>query len=333
MNLHSLMLLAAVDTQAWVAAAFCFVLGAIIGSFLNVVVYRLPRGLSILRPGSRCPACGRPIRPIDNVPIAAWLRLRGRCRDCGAAISPRYPLVELATSLGFLALGVLEPIGGGRSLPESPLSDVQLWCLAAWHAALLSALLCAALMEQDGQRLPRKFTLPVFLAGLVFPSVWPLLHPVPPLATLPELLGEQAWAAGPLGAVAGLVVGLVLGCLASPITGEGPAGDAGRETAFDALAWTGLFLGWQAAAGVAVAATVAFSLAMMYKPGWKRLGRVPFAGCVLAAAAVWITNWGDIVARVPRFGLLANHVTLAAAGAIVLLASSVARLFRVKFDS
>jgi leader peptidase (prepilin peptidase) / N-methyltransferase len=75
------------------------VLGAVFGSFLNVVAYRLPRGESLSRPRSRCPHCETPIRPYDNIPVLSWLLLRGRCRSCRAPISPRYPLVEAATGL------------------------------------------------------------------------------------------------------------------------------------------------------------------------------------------------------------------------------------------
>ena len=79
-------------------------LGACIGSFLNVVVYRLPRGESLIHPGSRCPACGHPIRWYHNIPVFGWLMLRGRCYDCGARISARYPLVEAAVAGLFAAL-------------------------------------------------------------------------------------------------------------------------------------------------------------------------------------------------------------------------------------
>jgi leader peptidase (prepilin peptidase) / N-methyltransferase len=71
--------------------------GLIIGSFLNVVVYRLPRGESLSHPPSRCPSCDAPVKPYDNIPVLSWLLLRGRCRSCKAPISPRYPLVEAAT--------------------------------------------------------------------------------------------------------------------------------------------------------------------------------------------------------------------------------------------
>jgi leader peptidase (prepilin peptidase)/N-methyltransferase len=82
------------------------VVGLVIGSFLNVVVYRLPRGESLVRPGSYCPSCESAIRARHNVPVLSWLLLRGRCADCDAPISLRYPLVELATSLLFVATTV-----------------------------------------------------------------------------------------------------------------------------------------------------------------------------------------------------------------------------------
>lgn len=87
-----------------------FLLGLITGSFLNVCIYRLPRGLSIIRPGSRCPECSSPIRPVDNIPILSFFILRGRCRVCGARIHWRYPLVELLNGLlwglGFYKFGL-----------------------------------------------------------------------------------------------------------------------------------------------------------------------------------------------------------------------------------
>ncbi|GAA4380323.1 prepilin peptidase [Nocardioides caricicola] len=81
------------------------VLGLLIGSFLNVVIHRVPAGLSLVSPGSACPACAHPVRAFDNVPVLSWLVLRGRCRDCAAPIAARYPLVELATGLLFVLVG------------------------------------------------------------------------------------------------------------------------------------------------------------------------------------------------------------------------------------
>jgi leader peptidase (prepilin peptidase) / N-methyltransferase len=87
-------------------AALAGGLGLILGSFLNVVAYRLPRGESLAAPASRCPGCEAPIKPYDNVPVISWLLLRGRCRSCGTRIAWRYPLVELATAV-LLALTVI----------------------------------------------------------------------------------------------------------------------------------------------------------------------------------------------------------------------------------
>lgn len=80
------------------------VLGLLIGSFLNVVIHRVPIGLSLVAPGSACPACAHPVRPRDNVPVVSWLVLHGRCRDCAAPIAARYPLVELGTALLFVVV-------------------------------------------------------------------------------------------------------------------------------------------------------------------------------------------------------------------------------------
>ncbi|MFH1680441.1 MAG: prepilin peptidase, partial [Candidatus Eisenbacteria bacterium] len=83
-------------------AIFLFVVGLVVGSFLNVCIFRLPRNRSIVRPGSSCPSCGERVRPRDNIPVLGWILLAGRCRDCRARISPRYPLVELGAGLLFL---------------------------------------------------------------------------------------------------------------------------------------------------------------------------------------------------------------------------------------
>jgi leader peptidase (prepilin peptidase)/N-methyltransferase len=134
-------------------ALLCLVLGLAVGSFLNVVVWRVPQGLSVVRPPSACPACGAPVRPRDNVPVVSWLLLRGSCRDCGVAISPRYPLVELGTGLLFAVLALR--LGADPALPA------YLW-LAGAGVAL-------ALIDVDVKRLPDALTLPSYpvVAGLL----------------------------------------------------------------------------------------------------------------------------------------------------------------------
>jgi leader peptidase (prepilin peptidase) / N-methyltransferase len=105
--------MASVGTPALVATsvprgtvtALVAVTGLIVGSFLNVVIYRVPRGLSVVEPRSFCPHCNTPVRPLDNIPVVSWVLLRGRCRRCRGPISVRYPLVELATGIVFATVG------------------------------------------------------------------------------------------------------------------------------------------------------------------------------------------------------------------------------------
>jgi leader peptidase (prepilin peptidase)/N-methyltransferase len=127
----------------WMMTAWVAVLGACVGSFLNVVVWRLPRGESLVRPGSHCPRCGKTIRPWENIPLLSWLWLRGRCSGCAQPISVRYPLVELTTLLLFLAVWM--PIGRSPVLP---------WGLAVPGMALAALLLAAALTDVEHRLIP-----------------------------------------------------------------------------------------------------------------------------------------------------------------------------------
>jgi leader peptidase (prepilin peptidase)/N-methyltransferase len=138
-----------VDPGLFAAVAALF--GALVGSFLNVVVYRLPRDQSLLWPGSRCPGCGRSIRPWHNVPILSWLALRGRCHDCGMRISPRYPLIEAATAGLFAVL----------ALRFGPAPSTVLWM------GFGAALLAAALIDFEHRIIPDEISLGGLAAGLI----------------------------------------------------------------------------------------------------------------------------------------------------------------------
>lgn len=131
-------------TEALTLLAGAF--GLLVGSFLNVVVHRVPRGASVVKPRSACPACGAVIRPRDNVPVLSWLLLRARCRDCGAPISARYPLVEGLTAVLFVGVVL-------RFSPERPWSIPAFCYLAAIGVAL-------ALIDLEHHRLPDAIVLP-----------------------------------------------------------------------------------------------------------------------------------------------------------------------------
>ncbi|HVN37832.1 MAG TPA: prepilin peptidase [Myxococcota bacterium] len=153
--------------------ALAGLVGLVIGSFLNVVIHRLPRGASLVRPGSHCPSCGAGVRWFDNVPLLAYLWLRGRCRHCGARISWRYPAIELVTGLLFAAIA-------WRHVPD-PMTPV--WC--AFAAALLA---CAAI-DFDHQIIPDEIS----LGGL---GVALVLVPLVRAASGEGLGAAFAWSAG-----------------------------------------------------------------------------------------------------------------------------------------
>jgi len=125
---------------------FLFVLGACVGSFLNVVIYRLPRGQSIVFPGSHCPSCGAPIRWHDNIPILSWILLRARCRSCGAAISPRYLVIELLTACIVSGLYVCYYV---LRLRDGVGPFGQSWPMFVSHAALLCGLLACSAVDVE----------------------------------------------------------------------------------------------------------------------------------------------------------------------------------------
>ena len=106
-----------VDHESMEAATLAGVFGTIVGSFLNVVALRLPRHESLMTPASHCRGCGAPVKPYDNIPLISWLLLRGRCRSCGQAISPRYPLVEALT--GGLCVGAVLAHGSAAGIALS----------------------------------------------------------------------------------------------------------------------------------------------------------------------------------------------------------------------
>jgi leader peptidase (prepilin peptidase)/N-methyltransferase len=126
--------------------------GLIIGSFLNVVAYRLPRGESLATPGSHCPQCEHPVRPRDNVPVLSWLLLKGRCRDCGEPIARRYAIVEAATGLLYVLVVAVHH------------DDTTQLVLGL---ALVTFLVPLALIDLDTRLLPNKITLPAAIIAVV----------------------------------------------------------------------------------------------------------------------------------------------------------------------
>jgi len=247
------------DSLLVVGALLLGGLGLAVGSFLNVVIHRVPLGQSIVRPGSACPGCHTPIAPRDNIPVLSWLLLRGRCRTCGTRISPRYPLVEVLNAVLWLGLA---------------------WWAVATDAlgllplllALGSAGIALTFIDLEHHRLPDAIVLPLYpvtAAGLVLDGLvtgeWPWLD----LA-----IGVAVW----LGVIGGL-------WLLSGGRGMG-FGDVKLAPVLGAV------LGWTAVAAAVVGLFAAFALgagvgiALMLARKAGRRSALPFGPFLIVGALI-----------------------------------------------
>ncbi|MBF2098501.1 MAG: prepilin peptidase [Gloeomargaritaceae cyanobacterium C42_A2020_066] len=241
-------------------------LGAAVGSFLNVVAYRLPQGLSLLSPPSRCPHCLTPLKPWENVPVLGWLWLRGRCGTCREAIAGRYPLVEALTALLF----------AGLYLSYGP-SVLTLggWVFTSWLLAL-------ALIDLDTFTLPDRLTQPGLVVGLLFYSgaTW--------------AAGRSPWEGlwqGVLGMVVGLWLLELLGLGASLILGQTALGGGDPKLA----ALLGAWLGWKhllVALGLACLSGTLIGLGGRAAGRLRQGQRIPF-GPFLALGGILTLFVGD----------------------------------------
>jgi len=232
----------------WALAAL---LGLLIGSFLNVVIYRMPRGMSVVLWRSRCPHCGHEIRFFDNVPVLSWLWLRGRCRDCRAPISPRYPLVEALTGALFALLALR--FGAQPAL--------------AFRMFFAAAMVAVVFIDLEHQIIPDRITLPGTALGL-----------------LASVFGPPGLRDAALGAAVGggwlYLVGLAYRKL------RGVEGMGGGDVKLGLM--LGAFTGWQGAVFAVLAASAAGTLVGLGLIAGRRASArtaLPF-GSFLAPAAV-----------------------------------------------
>lgn len=239
-------------------APYVFLVGLAVGSFLNVCVYRLPRNRSIVSPPSACPACGHRIRWRDNIPVLGWLLLRGKCRDCGAPISIRYPVVELGTAILFLVVW--------RAFPHD-------WTIVfpLYYAATLLAI---TLTDFDLQLIPDSLTLPGIPLGLLW----------------------HGWIGGDFrDALLGMIVGggslwLIAELYLRIRKREGMGGGDVKLAAM-----MGAFLGWKAVLAVLFASSLAgglFGTALILFRGGKGTAPIPF-GVFLAPIGFLALFYGD----------------------------------------
>lgn len=232
-------------------------LGLTIGSFLNVCIYRLPRGESVVTPPSRCPGCGQGLRWFDNVPVLGWLLIGGRCRNCRTAVSPMYPIVESVTTVLFL---------------------LQLWQIG-WQPLLairllfVSAMIVLFVIDLQHRILPNAITLPGIAVGLVA-----------------CLFLEPGWRSALIGVAAGGGVLWVVGEAYFRLRGEEGMGFGDVKM----LAMIGAFLGWQLMLVTLLTASLTGSIvggAMILADRGNMKYALPL-GSFLAAGAVVATHVG-----------------------------------------
>ena len=244
----------------------CGLLGLAIGSFLNVVIWRVPRKVSVVRPPSHCPQCETPIRPTDNVPVLSWLLLSGKCRHCGNPIPVRYPLVE--ASCGVLFAVVAARFGAEWELPA--------------YLVLTAALLAISLIDLEHFIVPDRITAPLTVSALA-------------LLGLAALAEGNGWRYGRsvLGGFAFFAFLLVLNLLYPKGMGMGDV-----KLAFS----LGLFLGWLGWGQVFLGGFLSFLLGALVGVGLIATGIkgrkdvVPF-GPFLALGTMLTILWGDPVLR------------------------------------
>jgi len=241
-------------------------LGLIVGSFLNVCIWRVPRGESIIAPGSRCPHCRTPIGPLNNIPVLSYILLGGRCRHCRRRISPRYPLVEALN--GLLYAGVLWRFGLGWHTP--------------FYLSLVSSLIVITFIDLDFQIIPDGITLTGTAVGLLAGGF---------LLQDPFLRGE------PLGVTASLI-GAAGGFSAYYLIALASRGGMGGGD-IKLMAMVGALMGWKSVLLTTFIGSFLGSLLgifLMVFRGKGRKTKIPF-GPFLSAGAVVTLFWGQELLR------------------------------------
>lgn len=276
------------EASLTVLVAVAALFGAVIGSFLNVVIHRVPAGQSIVHPPSACPSCGARVRPRDNVPVISWLVLRGRCRDCGEPISRRYPAVELLTAVAFVGATLVfaPPMLDAVSTATALSSGLVLVA----HLYLVAITIALAAIDLETHRLPDAIVLPSYaVAGALFAAA----------ALVSGALEQLATAAAGAGLLFALYLALAL--ISPRGMGMGDVKLAGV---------IGLYLGWAGWAAIAVGTLAAFllggllGLALIAARRASRTTGIPFGPWMLGGAWIGIVL-GDEIAQgyLSLFGL------------------------------
>ena len=276
----------ALDVPLPVACAFVGVLGAIIGSFLNVVIHRVPLEQSIVFPTSKCPKCMAAIRAYDNIPVISYLLLRGRCRMCGSSISARYPAVEAITALLFAAVTWHD--GVSFALP--------------FDLAFSAAMVALIFIDAEHMILPNAITYPGFLFALLTRLLVPYLVGPSHFDDLPQLLnffpGLPIWLVSLIGAVLGALAGggslWLMGFLWEKLRGIEAMGFGDVKM----MLMVGAFLGWRLTVLTILIGALTGSvagIALMYKRGGRNMQMMLPFGIFLGIGAIVSLLFGSAI--------------------------------------
>jgi leader peptidase (prepilin peptidase)/N-methyltransferase len=253
------------------------IFGLVIGSFLNVVIYRVPNGMSLVTPASTCPKCGNAIKGYDNVPVLSWLLLRGKCRNCKSGISARYPAVEIGTAIFFAVVAaVLAATLATNPTPAATIAQIIQIAAFLYLSAITVAL---AMIDIDTHTLPNSIVLPGYIVGIL-------------MFVAASVVG------GDYTALIRAGIGMAaLGGIYLLIALIYPAGMGFGDVKLAGV--LGLFLGWSSWGALVVGGFSAFLLgglfgiALIVFRGAKRKSGIPFGPWMLAGAwlGIFFGNW------------------------------------------
>ena len=260
--------------------------GACIGSFLNVCIYRIPLELSVVSPGSHCPSCKKPIRWFQNIPVLAYLFLRGKCARCGVRISPRYAVVELLTALLFLLAWLkFDMAGGSRPLGLVPVTDLLL-VPVFW--LVIMGLVLGTFVDFEHMIIPDRVTLGGIACGLAASALVPSLHG--------ETTVTASLMRGAIGAAFGFGLLWSVAMLGEFVFKKEAMG-FGDVKLMGAI---GAFFGWQAVCFTVLISSFAGTLVglTLIATGRKEMqSRIPYGPYLALAALLWLfwgSSWWDL---------------------------------------
>lgn len=263
-----------------VVSAFVFLAGLCIGSFLNVCIWRIPRGESIAWPGSHCPKCGHPLGVLDNIPLLSWLCLRGKCRYCKAPITPRYFLVELLTGMLFFLI----------------------WWVrgCTWYTPVFIFFACAlvvgAFIDIEHFILPDRITLGGMAVGVALSVLWPPLQ------------GETERLAALVASLTGLALGYGLLWLVAVLGKAALKREAMGMGDWKLLGAIGACLGWKAVLFTVLVSSLTgtltgFAFILLGKKEWQ--SRIPYGPHLAFAAVAWMLCGPEALAAYLNWALRA----------------------------